>query len=291
MTRGPGPAGPTGEAKLADGATGQGSNSVQPPPVQRARHPHRAAAARAGLEGRSRPPCQASPATPPALIVRELRGAAADPRRRQAQPAPAASRRPSCAWTPRAPTAIGVKLGRRSLDGLLVDFAGRVLERRRLRARVPAARGGDGAAARESWPVCARLPGGPAERPVAGLGRGDALQLGSWRRELDIPLGRLSRLERVRPRGAARPRPPASRCSARTTAPRPPWPSCSRATAATLDDFLYVFIGTAIGGGVVLGGDYHRGAHGNAGDIGLMPVAPSRLATAPQPERPARHRC
>jgi predicted NBD/HSP70 family sugar kinase len=52
-----------------------------------------------------------------------------------------------------------------------------------------------------------------------------------------------------------------------------------------LDNFLYIFIGTSIGGGVVLAGDYYRGANGNAGDIGLMPVAPSRLTTAPRPER------
>jgi predicted NBD/HSP70 family sugar kinase len=50
-----------------------------------------------------------------------------------------------------------------------------------------------------------------------------------------------------------------------------------------LSDFLYLFIGSAVGGGVVIGGDYHRGAHGNAGDVGLMPTAPSRLATAPRP--------
>jgi predicted NBD/HSP70 family sugar kinase len=52
-----------------------------------------------------------------------------------------------------------------------------------------------------------------------------------------------------------------------------------------LDDFVYVFIGAAAGGGVILNGDYHRGVNGNAGDVGLMPVAPSRLATAPRPGR------
>ena len=50
-----------------------------------------------------------------------------------------------------------------------------------------------------------------------------------------------------------------------------------------LNDFLYVFIGSAAGGGVVIGGDYHRGAHSNAGDLGLMPTSPSRLSTAPTP--------
>ena len=48
---------------------------------------------------------------------------------------------------------------------------------------------------------------------------------------------------------------------------------------------VYVFISTPIGGGVILGGDYSRGLAGNAGDLGLMPVPPSTLATVPKPNR------
>jgi predicted NBD/HSP70 family sugar kinase len=48
-----------------------------------------------------------------------------------------------------------------------------------------------------------------------------------------------------------------------------------------LDDFLYVFIGPAIGGGIVLGGNCLTGANSNAGDLGVMPVGPSRLRSAP----------
>ena len=51
-------------------------------------------------------------------------------------------------------------------------------------------------------------------------------------------------------------------------------------------DFLYVFLGAAIGGGVILGGDYRRGLNANAGDVGLMPVPPSGLPTAPRPSGP-----
>ena len=56
-----------------------------------------------------------------------------------------------------------------------------------------------------------------------------------------------------------------------------------------LDDFAIVYIGTAVGGGIVLGGAYRRGATGNAGDFGLMPVSASRLASAPRPRGPDRH--
>ena len=52
------------------------------------------------------------------------------------------------------------------------------------------------------------------------------------------------------------------------------------------DDFVYVFIGPAIGGGVILAGDYRRGISGNAGDLAVMPVPPSRLPSAPQSRGP-----
>jgi predicted NBD/HSP70 family sugar kinase len=51
-----------------------------------------------------------------------------------------------------------------------------------------------------------------------------------------------------------------------------------------IDDFLYLFIGPALGGGIVINGESIRGPNGNAGDIGLMPVLPSALSSAPQPK-------
>jgi predicted NBD/HSP70 family sugar kinase len=51
-----------------------------------------------------------------------------------------------------------------------------------------------------------------------------------------------------------------------------------------MDDFLYVFIGPAIGGGIVINGESVRGPMGNAGDIGLMPVPTSTLTSAPLPK-------
>jgi predicted NBD/HSP70 family sugar kinase len=48
----------------------------------------------------------------------------------------------------------------------------------------------------------------------------------------------------------------------------------------TEDDFLYVFIGPATGGGLVLGGQAVRGCRGNAADIGMVPVGASTLPSA-----------
>ena len=54
-----------------------------------------------------------------------------------------------------------------------------------------------------------------------------------------------------------------------------------------LNDFAVVYLDGAIGGGLVLDGSYRRGVTGNAGYIGLMPVAPSGLKQTPPPGRPS----
>lgn len=45
-------------------------------------------------------------------------------------------------------------------------------------------------------------------------------------------------------------------------------------TARGLQDFVYLFIGMGLGGGLVLGGQPYRGAWGNAGEVGHMIVEP-----------------
>lgn len=69
---------------------------------------------------------------------------------------------------------------------------------------------------------------------------------------------------------------------------------CSAAAVAELQfgrgietaNFLYVFIGTFIGGGVVLEGNLQSGVHGNSGALASMPVSPSQLNSSPRPEGP-----
>ena len=51
-----------------------------------------------------------------------------------------------------------------------------------------------------------------------------------------------------------------------------------------LDSFLYLFIGAAIGGGVILSGDPLHGDTNNAGDVATIPVMPSKLNSIPAPK-------
>jgi predicted NBD/HSP70 family sugar kinase len=179
--------------------------------------------------------------------------------------------------------AIGVKIGRRSIDTLLVDFCGLVLEQRRRERAFPLPDEAMALLLDDIAALRGAVPGSTAGR-LAGLGVATPYHMGSWRRELDIPSEAYRAWNGFDIAG---------RLAAATGLPVFHENDGTAAAVAELfqghgrrlNDFLYVFIGTAIGGGVILGGDYFRGVTGNAGDLGLMPVAPSTLATAPKPNR------
>ncbi len=179
---------------------------------------------------------------------------------------------------------IGVKVGRRSLDTLLVDFCGRVLERHHHERAFPMPDEAMSLVLEDVGTLREAIPSTAAAR-LAGIGVATPYHLGSWRRELDIPSEAYTAWEDfdIAERLAAATGLAVFRENDGTAAAVA---ELFQGHGRTLDDFLYVFIGTAIGGGVILNGNYHRGASGNAGDIGLMPVAPSRLATAPRPNGP-----
>lgn len=50
-----------------------------------------------------------------------------------------------------------------------------------------------------------------------------------------------------------------------------------------INDFLYLYIGAAIGGGLVLNGEIVFGESGNAADVASMPVPPSSLSSSKRP--------
>jgi predicted NBD/HSP70 family sugar kinase len=179
---------------------------------------------------------------------------------------------------------IGVKIGRRSLDAILVDFGGRVLAERRHERAFPLPEEALALLLDEIAALRQLIPAQAARR-LAGLGVATPYNMGSWRRELDIPSATYAAWNDF---------PIAERLAAGTGLAVFHENDGTAAAVAELfqghgrdlDDFLYVFIGTAIGGGVIINGHYYRGVRGNAGDIGLMPVPRSRLATAPEPAGP-----
>lgn len=181
---------------------------------------------------------------------------------------------------PKGAYAIGVKLGRRWLDSLLVDFSGAVIKARRHERAFPAPELALRIIREDIALLKRAIPPGERKR-LAGVGLAMPYNLGSWRRELDIPAQTCTAwngFDLGGALGAALDLPVFVENDGNAVAVAELFAGHGR----ELDDFAVVYIGTAVGGGLVLGGSYRRGATGNAGDIGLMPVPPSRLASAPR---------
>lgn len=179
---------------------------------------------------------------------------------------------------------IGVKLGRRSVEALLVDFSGRVLGRKSEERMFPLPDEALSLVLTEIEALRSQIPPGSRER-LTGIGLAMPYNLGNWRRELGLPEALCAAWTGYDL---------GTRLRAHLDVPVFVENDGTAVAIAELfegigrecDDFITVFIGTAVGGGVVLRGECLRGVTQNAGDIGLMPTTPSRLASAPAPTGP-----
>lgn len=177
---------------------------------------------------------------------------------------------------------IGVKIGHRSTDAILVDFTGHALDRIRLERSPPPPGEVVELVLSLMERLLAQAPHGAAPR-LAGLGIAIPCNRGRWRRESGISDAVRAEWNDFNLAAAL---------ARRTSLPVFVENDGIAAAAAELftghgrqlDSFLYLHIDTALGGGVVLDGDLHRGETGNAGDFGLMPVPPSARSAAPRPE-------
>ncbi|MDO8376445.1 MAG: ROK family transcriptional regulator [Aquabacterium sp.] len=175
--------------------------------------------------------------------------------------------------------AVGIKVGRRSVDVLLVDFAGAVRRRWTLEYRYP----DPAALLAEIGARLAEIRAGlsPVElERVQGVGIAAPFSLGGWQTLLDMPPEVAARWPTIDLH---------TEVAALTD-----WPvSLLKDTAAacvaelvagrgrSISSFLYVFVDTFIGGGLVLDSHLRAGLHGNAGAIGSLPLA---LAVAARTE-------
>jgi predicted NBD/HSP70 family sugar kinase len=164
---------------------------------------------------------------------------------------------------------IGVKVGRRSLDVLTMDFAGHVRAREVLEYAYPDPRTVFSLLAGKLDHMMAAL--GDDAAKVVGIGVAAPLWLGGWRNFFDTPPEVFAAWNEIDIR---------ARVQALTALPVEFAKDTTAACAAELlmgqgrglRDFLYVFIGTFIGGGLVIDGRLHAGPKGNAGAVGSFPL-------------------
>ena len=165
---------------------------------------------------------------------------------------------------------LGLKIGRRSVDLVLMDFVGRVRATRRRSYAWPL----PDAVLDFTRSAIADLLADftPMQRArIAGLGIASPFELWNWADEVGAPQAEMeawrtvdliAALEGTLPFPVFLQNDATSACVAEVV--------FGRGSAFT--DFFYFFIGFFIGGGVVLNGAVFTGGSGNAGAIGSMPV-------------------
>ena len=182
------------------------------------------------------------------------------------------------ALDPRGAYAIGVRLDRTRIETALTDLGGAVLSHVTHDGILPPPEQ-TLELLRDDIARLVKLVPAQRRRRITGVGIARPYNLGSWLAELDLSPDQFA------------PWDSAAFGPALAQATGLPVVEENDGTAAAIaelfhghgrshEDFLYVFIGPAIGGGLVLGGQCVRGSSGNAADIGMIPVAASTLPSA-----------
>lgn len=172
---------------------------------------------------------------------------------------------------------LGLKVGRRSLDLVLIDFVGRVEGRVHITHKFPTPEG----VVRFANSAIDQLLGqltGPQRARVSGLGIAIPFQLWDWAKPLGVKPGELAEWR--------------DRDVAREIAESWDFPvylknDASAACGAELvfgekdrpSDFLYFFIGFFVGGGLVVDNALYTGRTGNAAALGSIPLGMSGSQT------------
>ncbi len=166
---------------------------------------------------------------------------------------------------------IGVKLGRRSLDVLVVDFVGNILRQITERYEYPDPARVLPQAKANVTRVLQLLAPSQRER-VVGIGVAAPYGLGDWPQELHGPPAVLAQWREID-----------LRREIADSQALPVWFEHDAKSACLADllmhrdaprfnNYLYIFVGTIIGGATVLDGLLHRGPSGFSGAVGPIPI-------------------
>lgn len=175
------------------------------------------------------------------------------------------------ALNPDGAFSLGLKIGRRSADLILVDLVGAVRGSLQFAFTYPSPQAVLDFVATGIGRLTADMTEDQRQR-IAGVGIAAPFELWNWEEQVGAPPSTLDQWR--------------SFDIAREIGAICPWPVsfCNDATAACGAelvlgnpghhlDFLYFFVGSFVGGGVVLNGALYPGHRGNAGALGSMPIA------------------
>ncbi|MBA4094441.1 MAG: serine/threonine protein kinase [Candidatus Accumulibacter sp.] len=172
------------------------------------------------------------------------------------------------ALNPEGAFSIGVQIGRRNLDVALIDFTGAPRYRKSIVYGAPSVDAVFGEIGEHLERIEDQL-GIEKMRRVSGIGLAAPLAFGGWRELVGLSpqdadawtrTNMRERLQGMTRLPVAFAKDTAAACVAELVAGR----------GRHLKNYLYVFVDTLLGGGLVLNGQPHAGVYGNAGAIGSM---------------------
>jgi predicted NBD/HSP70 family sugar kinase len=181
---------------------------------------------------------------------------------------------------PEGAFSLGLKIGRRSCELVLVDFEGEIRRRANETFAYPTPSIILDFASR-TLPLFTQSLTGRQLRRVAGLGVAAPFQLWNWGAEIGAPPGAMDVWRTIDIEQEI-----ADLCSFPVTLCNDATSACAAefffGEAWRYRDFLYFFLGSFVGGGLVIGGALFPGRTGNAGALGSMPVmAPGQNGEPP----------
>ncbi len=171
---------------------------------------------------------------------------------------------------PDAVFSFGVKIGRRSVDLVLMDFVGRIRLKMRNTYPYPLPEWILPFVVKGIAELKSQLPENHSQK-IAGVGIAAPFELWSWAEEVGAPQNEMDRWRGVDLRSAI-----AEEVDYPVFLQNDATSACGAelvfGAGQNYPDFLYVFIGSFIGGGIVLNSALFSGRTGTAGAIGPLPV-------------------
>jgi predicted NBD/HSP70 family sugar kinase len=172
---------------------------------------------------------------------------------------------------------LGLKVGRRSVEMVLTDFAGTLVASRRQSYRWPIP-SDIVTFAKENIKVLGATLSPVHRKRLAGVGIAVPFELWNWSAQIDAPVEQMDQWRSADLQ---------AELAAETDMPVFMINDATAACAAELrfgngaprTDFIHFYVGTFIGGGVVLNGGIFNGRTGYAGSIGGLPVSDDKGGT------------
>lgn len=181
------------------------------------------------------------------------------------------------ALAPGGAFSIGIQIGRRQLDVVLLDFAGATRYRASIAYGTPSVEAVFAEIASELQKIAALL--GPDLPRLVGIGLAAPLLFGGWQQLVRMSphdadawsrTSMRERLQGLTPLPVQFAKDTAAACVAELVAGQ----------GRQLKSYLYLFVDTLVGGALVIDGQPHSGVYGNAGAVGSMALAQASAPAA-----------